>query len=249
MSALIKAFILLSVFSVEVRIHAKGLTVASDCAPSDVGAQLDCHAMNSSSRFIAKNYGAVSLVLAPQAVFSMATKEAKIKWLKGEGVLKSQSEISIETSFGTARCFGACIGAFKIEEDRLSFSALKGGWQLLGFGTKNYFPLSEGGSIDIGLVTKDGASSWSQPYSLTKKSFDKLTEDFLKRCLVKSEIEQVRNLWKDGVERYSQLYQDRAERSIASHEENLERIKRARARKQAEDKALRELFRRKTLLD
>lgn len=251
MKTLLKVLVLISAFSVEIRVHAESLIVLPGCELSDVGHLMGCYAMNATEQVVSKRYENFDIALEPLAVFSaeQTSSEVKIKWLKGEGAVKSEGPVSIKTGFGTAQCDQRCLGAFKKNVDHFSFSALRGQWNLFGFGMKGRFPLNEGGSVNLGLVNSNGRTEWSQPYSLTKKGFEKIANRYLNQMLTQSEIEEIEALWKKGVETYSKLYQDRAERSIASHLAEVARKERAKRRREAEDRALRELFRRKTLLD
>lgn len=235
----------------EIRVHAEDFIVLPGCRLSDVGRLMGCYAMNADDQVISKQYDDFDIALGPLAVFSAVQNpsEVELKWLKGEGAVKSRGRIFVETSFGTARCNEHCLGVFKKNDESFTFSALKGQWNLYGYSRQRQFPLGEGGSVNLGLVNENGESEWSPPYSLTKKSLEKITHQYLKRLLTKTEIEEVRALWEKGVETYSNLYQDRADRSIASYREAEARKERARRMREAEDRALRELFRQKTLLD
>lgn len=251
MKALFKAIVLLSVFSIEVRIQAKDLTLTTGCYEADLGIRFDCHALNTSKRVVKKEFSSLQVALDPGAAFSIAQtpSENKIKWIKGEGAIHSTSRVSIETNLGTAQCEKSCVSAFKITDDRFSVHALQGEWQVLSFGHTEHYSLSEGGSINIGLVNEEGKSTWSQPYSLSKESFDEIKKKFLRNHLSEKQIKVIEDLWKKKVSYYSDLYEDRVSRSIASHKAQQAQKERALKQRQAEEQALRELFRRKTLLD
>lgn len=247
MKRFFKILSLLIAFSVEIRIHAKNEVLLNSCKEQAFGESLDCAVMNPSHSSLLKEAPGVKMSLGKGAVASAVP--GVVKWVKGEGVIYAHQALEIQSRFAHVICEKKCVIGFGQEESSLTIHALSGELQVLNFNRSERMALSEGGSLKVTLVGANGKSGWSQPYSLPKSELKTLTSKYLKHLVSLDQARHIYQCWEHGLERYSKLYQDRASRAISNFEQsrNLERKKREALER--EDRELRELFRKKSLLD
>lgn len=229
------------------RQKAGELTLLEQCSAKDLGHQLDCFAINASSATATKDFLKLQVFVQQKGVFSAAGQQ--LKWVQGEGAVKTRHGAEITTTFGSALCEGECVAAFNKTKQELEFHALKGEWNLISFGDKDRTPLSSGESIKIGQVSSRGTSDWSLPYTVSSERFEGIMANLFGSHLTEKEKQEFTKTWKSSVESLSQLYQDRANRQIASHNESEARKAKAIKAYQEEEKQLRDLFRHKTLME
>ncbi len=253
MKAVVKALILLLSFSIEIRIHASSisdLTFSEECRIVQFGKSIECHALNSNSKTRAYSLDAVHFSVKPGAVFSANAdiNTPLVKWTSGEGLIKAESGVEVQSSFGKMYCEGHCIGMVKKSSNGLEVTSLKGEWILIGFEEKNQMSLKEGTSVRVGPIDESGGTSWGIPFTLSEKNLNALLKSH-SDVLSPNEREVAIKSWRRAVLQISELYKDRAHRKVATHRDQLSRQKRQKEAIEAENKALRDLFRKKSLLD
>lgn len=247
MKFILKVCLLFIAFSVEIRIHAKSEVSLDACKKHSFGESLSCVVMNPSPSSLVKKNPGVRVSLGEGAV--VAAAPGVLKWVKGEGVVSAERYLEIESQFGHVICQKECMVGLARSEESLSVYALSGELQVLNFDRSERLVLDEGGALNVNLIGSNGKSGWSQPYSMTKAKLKALTSTHLKHLVSLEQAQYIYKNWERGLERYSKLYQDRASRKISSYEQGLERQRKKKAAREKEDRELRELFRKKSLLD
>jgi len=243
---LLKIFLLFLAFSVEIHVKALDLALSPGCTKDSLGKSKECFAMNGLSPGQQK-INDLNVFYQSRSVFSVSG--SLIKWVQGEGAVQAPKGVEIETTFGSALCEKDCVGAFEKKEDRLEFHALKGKWQVLSFAQKNRQPLLEGSSLALFQVGEKGLSDWGIARSLSSSELKHLFSKVFLNALSSRERAEITTSWKKAVSALSGLYQSQAQRAVASRKASEEREKARQLREEREDRALREMFRRKNLLD
>lgn len=245
MKAACKWMLLLVLFHLDVRVRAD-LSSPRNCWP--VGGEC---AIQTSSPATFKHHDAV-LNLGRESVLKrnaeenlnliegviwVASESESVEFLLANGRLWVEPHSKLEL-VRTDRGFG-----LKVLEGLVRFQALESKETLL-------FPQAY--QVHLGWMNSEGQAAVELPQSLSLVDWTRLFHHFYKElppAELKAKLQKDLKSWQSRVEEATRLQQAHAERVIAEDREARQKAARAKARREAENRKLRALFRKKNHFD
>lgn len=257
MKSVAKILILILVFSVEVSVRAT--TTQEQIQPENLiqfpegcwQKSERCAIENKTNKVLTWPEKKVNLFLSTNSVVAKKT-EQKFLLVSGRLYVQCKQAVEVKTSFLVVDCPEGSEFLIEQEKQQTKVTALNANLKLEAKGpSKEVILLQPGMLIEVGPVAKMGYSTVSFPRSVPlpwliltwASAFDGGKD------LLREKIATLLPVWKEQVESISSYNALVYNREVASHEEQLRQEQERRKKVEAENKKMRDLFKKKNYLD